>query len=94
MRTFERKTIVQAFRLPFWGNSADETPPNWLVSRIQSGDLVINSLGGFTMVNRWGHQKCSAGDVVVLTKEGAIEFATPEEFEEFEPLSNELLHAA
>lgn len=84
MRLFERKTLVQAFKLPLWGSVAEEAPPQWLVQRLQSGDLVINGLGGVTMTNRWGHQQCSAGDVVLLTEHDTIEFVAAEEFEMFE----------
>jgi hypothetical protein len=84
VRLFERNYLVQAFKLPLWGQIADETPPKWLVERLQSGEFVMNSLGGVTIVNRWGHQQCAAGDVVLLTEQGAIEFATAEEFEQLE----------
>ncbi|MEH2517476.1 hypothetical protein V1279_003049 [Bradyrhizobium sp. AZCC 1610] len=91
MRLFERKNLVQAFRLPLWGQASDETPPHWLVKRLQSGELVINSLGGVTMTNRWGHQQCAAGDFILLTDRDAIEFATPEEFEQLEEISPDML---
>ncbi|BAR61967.1 hypothetical protein ACFLEY_22570 [Bradyrhizobium sp. YCK136] len=80
VRLFERKTLVQAFKLPLWGQFAEEVPPAWLVKRLQSGELTMNSLGGITMANRWGHQQCAAGDVVLLTEHDTIEFSTPEEF--------------
>ena len=95
MRLFERKNLVQAFKLPLWGQPADETPPKWFVSRLQSGDFVINTLGGVTMANRWGHQQCAAGDIILLTDRDTIEFATPEEFATFEEISaDKLLRAA
>jgi hypothetical protein len=54
----------------------------------------MNSLGGVTMTNRWGHQQCAAGDTVLLTDRDTIEFATPEEFELLEEVSVGQLRAA
>ncbi|WP_316207403.1 hypothetical protein [Bradyrhizobium sp. SZCCHNR3118] len=81
MKLFERISLVQAFRLPLWGKAADETPPTWLVSRIQSGELEMNSLGGLTMATHWGVQSCGAGDVVLHLADGSIAFEKPETFE-------------
>lgn len=95
MRLFERKHLVQAFTLPLWGQASTETAPKWFITRLQSGDLVINNLGGVTMNNRWGHQQCAAGDTVLVTDRDTIEFATPEEFALLEVASvDELLRAA
>jgi hypothetical protein len=95
VQLFERNTIFHAFRLPLWGRPADETPPQWFVHRLQSGDFGINSLGGVTIRNRWGTQSCAAGDIVLLTNEDTIEFITPEEFDKLEPISaDRLLRAA
>jgi hypothetical protein len=95
VQLFERKQLVQAFRLPLWGQSADETPPNWLVKRMQSGDLVVNSLGGFTMQSPWGWQSCAAGDIVLLTDQDTIMFIGSDEFSSFEPVTSDtLLQAA
>lgn len=95
MKLFESKRLVQAFRMPLWGKASDEVAPKWLITRLQSGDLVINSLGGVTMTNRWGHQQCAAGDTVLLTDRDTIEFATPEEFAQLEEVSvDQLLRAA
>jgi hypothetical protein len=95
VQLFERRTLARAFRLPLWGQAADEVPPQWFIRRLQSGEFAINSLGGVTMANQWGHQQCAAGDFVLLTDEDAIQFATPEQFVAFEPVSaDRLLHAA
>jgi hypothetical protein len=95
VRLFERKHLVQVFKMPLWGQPADEIPPQWVVRRLQSGDFVMNSLGGVTMANRWGHQQCAAGDFVLLTNRNTIEFATPEEFALLEEISgDQLLRAA
>ena len=95
MQLFLRKSLVQAFRLPLWGQPADETPPQWLVSRIQSGELEMNSLGGLTMATPWGVQSCAAGDIVVFFADNSIGFEKPETFErDFDPLTSELLLAA
>jgi len=95
VQLFERKSLVQAFKLPLWGTAADETPPQWLIRRLQSGEFAINSLGGITMANQWGHQQCAAGDFVLLTDDDTIQFATPEQFAKFELISaDRLLRAA
>ena len=95
MRLFERKHLVQAFTLPLWGQASTEIAPKWFITRLQSGDFVINTLGGITMNNRWGHQQCAAGDTVLLTDRDTIEFATPEEFAELTEVAvDELLRAA
>ena len=65
----------------------DETPPSWLVRRLQSGELTINRLGGVTMNTQWGVQSCTAGDIIVLFAEGSLRFETPEMLErDFEPV--------
>jgi hypothetical protein len=96
VQLFQRKILVQAFRLPLWGQIADETPPNWLVSRMQTGEIEINRLGGITMHTPWGVQQCAAGDMVVLFADNSIGFEKPEKFEQdFEPVAvEELQHAA
>lgn len=82
MTLFERSATVQIFKLPLWGRPADETPPQWLVKRIQSGDLVINSFGGFTHRTPWGVMDCLAGDIIVLWDDDTISFEKPESFDE------------
>jgi hypothetical protein len=96
VQLFRRKILVQAFRLPLWGQAADETPPQWLVSRLQSGELEINSLGGLTLATPFGLQSCAAGDVVIFHADNSIGFEKPETFDEdFEPVSaDQLLKAA
>lgn len=86
MRLFERKNILQVFKFPRFGQVADQVPPKWLVSRLQSGELVVNAFGGVTIRNRWGHQQCAAGDYVVLTDHNRIEFASEEDLAHFEPV--------
>lgn len=86
MQLFTRNILVQAFKLPLWGQVADEVPPAWLVRRLQSGELSINRLGGLTMNIQWGVQSCAAGDFVLLTEDDQIQFATPDEFEKLEPV--------
>ncbi|WP_315740119.1 MULTISPECIES: hypothetical protein [unclassified Bradyrhizobium] len=86
MNLFHRKILVQAFKLPLWGQAAEEVAPQWLVSRLQSGELKVNSLGGLTMSSAWGVQSCAAGDVVLLTEDDTIQFAKPEEFDKLEPV--------
>ncbi|WP_315729812.1 hypothetical protein [Bradyrhizobium sp. SZCCHNRI2010] len=87
MKLFHRNILVQAFKLPLWGRQADEIPPQWLVRRLQNGDLKVNALGGLTMSTPWGVQSCAAGDVVLLTEDDGIQFAKPDEFEKFEPVT-------
>ena len=95
MQLFQRKSLVQAFRLPLWGQIADETPPHWLISRFQSGEVEINRLGGLTMHTPWGVQQCAAGDMVVLFADNSIGFEKPEKFEQdFELVTSEQLRAA
>lgn len=97
MRTFQRKPyLVQHFKMPLWGQAADETPPKWLINRIQSGELQINPHGGFTMATPWGVQSCIAGDIVLLNDEDGIEFCKPENFGDyFEVIDpKEMLRAA
>jgi hypothetical protein len=87
VQLFLRKSLVEAFRLPLWGQIADETPPKWLVSRIQSGELEMNRLGGLTMATPWGVQSCAAGDFVVHFADNSIGFEKPETFErDFAPV--------
>ncbi|MCW2078008.1 UNVERIFIED_ORG: hypothetical protein M2193_000183 [Bradyrhizobium japonicum] len=87
MQLFLSKNLVQAFRLPLWGQVADETPPHWLVTRIQAGELEMNSLGGLTMSTPFGVQSCSAGDIVVFYADNSIGFEKPEAFErDFAPV--------
>jgi hypothetical protein len=95
VKLFQRKILVQAFQLPLWGQRADEIPPQWLVRRLQSGDLEINSLGGLTMSAPWGVQSCAAGDIVLLTDDDTIQFAKPEDLAKFEVVTgDQLLKAA
>ena len=90
MQLFSRKILVQAFKLPLWGQVADEVPPHWLVSRLQMGELEINRLGGLTMNTPWGVQQCAAGDVIVLFQDNSIGFEKPEKFKtDFEVITTE-----
>jgi hypothetical protein len=84
VKIFQRNTVVTAFRIPLWGKASDETPPKWLVERLQSGELEINSLGGLTVRTPFGVLSCAAGDYVLFTSEETIEFANPETFAKFE----------
>ncbi|WP_316196580.1 hypothetical protein [Bradyrhizobium sp. SZCCHNS3053] len=94
MQLFLRKSLVQAFRLPLWGQAADEVPPHWLVSRLLTGEIEINRLGGLTMNTNFGVQQCAAGDVVVLFADDSIGFEKPERFEsKFEPVEEQQLAA-
>jgi len=95
VQLFSRKSLVQAFRMPLWGQIADETPPQWLVRRLQTGELEMNRLGGLTMQTPWGMQQCAAGDVIVLFQDNSIGFEKPEKFEtDFEVVTSEQLRAA
>jgi hypothetical protein len=90
-----RHTLAEAFRIPLWGQIADDTPPHWLVARMQAGELEINRLGGFTLRTPFGVQECAAGDLVVLFADNSIGFEKPETFEQaFEPVTTEQLKAA
>jgi hypothetical protein len=89
VQLFLSKSLVQAFKIPLWGQTADETPPQWLVSRLQSGELEINRLGGLTFHTPFGVQQCAAGDVVVFYADNSIGFEKPETFErDFEPVQD------
>ncbi len=82
MKLFQRKqTLAQAFKLPQWGQFAEETPPKWLVTRIQNEELLMNSLGGFSVQTEFGCLQCAAGDYVVLNDRDMIEFCKAEVFE-------------
>jgi hypothetical protein len=95
VKLFSRTYLAQAFKLPLWGQIADETPPQWLVTRLQTEELAINRLGGLTMHTPWGVQECAAGDVVVLFQDNSIGFEKPETFEaDFELVTTEQLRAA
>lgn len=94
MKFFSRQSLVQAFKLPLWGQIAEDTPPNWLVSRLQTGELEMNSLGGLTMQAPWGVQSCAAGDYILFFQDNSIGFEKPEKFEQdFEPVTAEQLLA-
>jgi hypothetical protein len=95
VKLFSRRSLAEAFHLPLWGQAAAEVPPHWLISRLQTGELEINRLGGFTMNTPWGVQQCAAGDIVLLFADNSIGFEKPETFEaNFEPVTTELLRAA
>lgn len=95
MKFFTRHSLAQAFKLPLWGQMADETPPNWLVSRLQTGELEMNSLGGLTVRTQWGVLSCSAGDYVLFFQDNSIGFETPGKFEQdFKPVEADELIAA
>jgi hypothetical protein len=95
VQLFTRRSLAEAFQLPLWGQAAAEVPPHWLVSRLQTGDLEINRLGGLTMSTPWGVQQCAAGDFVLLFADNSIGFEKPETFEQtFEPVTTEQLRAA
>jgi hypothetical protein len=90
-----RSALAEAFHLPLWGQAAEEVPPHWLISRLQTGDLAINRLGGMTMHTQWGVQESAAGDYVLLFADNSIGFEKPETFErDFEPFTSEQLKAA
>jgi len=69
--------LAMAFRIPLWGQFADETPPEWLVQLMQSGTITLNNLGGLTYQGR----SCLPGDLVVLDETGRIDFCTASEFD-------------
>lgn len=94
MKLFSRTSLAQAFKLPLWGQVADEAPPQWLVTRMQAEELMINRLGGLTMQTPWGVQQCAAGDIVVLFQDNSIGFEKPEVFErDFGLVTAEMLAA-
>ncbi|WP_156928809.1 hypothetical protein [Bradyrhizobium sp. th.b2] len=95
MKLFTRRSLAEAFHLPLWGQVATELPPHWLVSRLQTGELEINRLGGLTMQTPFGVMQCAAGDIVLLFADNSIGFEKPDTFEKnFEPVTPELLRAA
>jgi hypothetical protein len=95
VKLFTRRSLAEAFHLPLWGQAADEVPPHWLISRLQTGDLAINRLGGMTMHTPFGVLECAAGDYVLLFADNSIGFEKPETFErDFEPVTTEQLRAA
>lgn len=96
MKLFRRRnTLAEAFRIPLWGQIAEDTPPHWLVARLQTGELEINRLGGMTLHTPFGVLQCAAGDVVLLFADNSIGFEKPETFEQsFEPVTSEQLRAA
>jgi hypothetical protein len=94
VQLFQRKTLVLAFVVPQLGQPADETPPSWLIRRIQDGELTINRLGGLDTRTPWGVQSCAPGDIVLLTDQDTIQFANPAEFASFEPVSGDDLRKA
>jgi hypothetical protein len=86
-----RSKLAHAWKLPKWGLAAEDEVPKWLVMRMQSGELELNSLGGFTVATQWGLATCAAGDFVILTEDDRIEFCRPEHFDrDFEPASQRL----
>lgn len=70
--------IVEAFRIPFWGHVADETPPSWFISGMQSEDIFLNDFGGFTKLLAEGQIVSVPGDYVIY--DGDFEFCTASEF--------------
>jgi hypothetical protein len=94
VQLFQRKTLVLAFVVPQLGQPAAETPPSWLIRRIQDGELSINRLGGLDTRTPWGVQSCAPGDIVLLTDQDTIQFANPSEFASFEPVSGDELRKA
>lgn len=67
------------WRLPVLGQPADEAVPGWLLERMISGEIVINSLGGFTTQGITDSRACVAGDVVRLMADGTLDFERPED---------------
>lgn len=63
-----------AWQLPVLGKAAAEPVPAWLVERLQSGYLTVNSLGGLTVRDPDDHRSCVAGQSVELTADNRIEF--------------------
>ena len=95
MKLFTRRSLAEAFQLPLLGQPAADTPPHWLVSRMQTGELEINLLGGLTMQTPFGVIQCAAGDFVLLFADDTLGFEKPEKFEkDFEPVTAEQLRAA
>ncbi|ARQ95349.1 hypothetical protein [Bradyrhizobium phage BDU-MI-1] len=95
MKFFSRQFLVQAFKLPLWGQVAEEIPPQWLVTRLQTGELEMNRLGGLTMQTPWGVQSSAAGDYVLFFQDNSIGFEKPEKFEQdFKPVEASDLIAA
>jgi hypothetical protein len=94
VKLLERLSIVQAFKLPLWGQIADDTPPQWLIERIQSGELQINNKGGFSTLSPFGILSCIAGDIVLLHEDGIIEFCKPETFTQYTVIEPEALRSA
>jgi len=62
------------WQLPVLGRAADEPVPSWLVERLQSGYLAVNSLGGFTVRDPDDLRSCVAGQSVGLTADDRVVF--------------------
>lgn len=83
MKTYERKSYrVRAWKIPMWGQAADETPPDWMVQAMQEGRLRVNSRGGMSYDTGEGTQHSIPGDWVIY--DGfEITFCDRESFTEF-----------
>lgn len=84
-----RPELVEVWQVPLWGRPAAEDLPSWLLSRMQSEEIIVNSLGGFTRPTAFGSDGCAAGDYVLRYEDDTIEFCSADRFmKRCEPLSN------
>jgi hypothetical protein len=75
-----RASFVEAWKLPQWGEVAEEVMPPWLVSRMQTGEVFINTCGGMSVQTPFGVLACNPGDHVILTERHTIEFCQASDF--------------
>lgn len=72
---------IEAWRIPAFGKASDEPLPDWIKSRLEAGELMINGLGGLTHSAQGRTQWSVAGDWVVLNESNQIEFVDKDDFE-------------
>jgi hypothetical protein len=71
--------VVEAFRIPNWGQVAESEIPGWLVFLMQRGTIQIHpAVGGLSYKNQAG----LPGDYVIfhIQEDGRIEFCQASEF--------------
>ena len=80
-RFIRKEAVVQAFKVPLWGQNSEEEIPLWLSQKLGSGEVHLNKAGGLSANYVWGTRGCAPGDFIVLDETGEIDFRAAKDFE-------------
>lgn len=75
-----KPTLARAWKVPPWGQTAEEPVPDWLSRRMASAEVRVNATGGLTAQYVWGTRGCGPGDYIILTETDEIEFCASGDF--------------